>query len=74
MLLLVGAVVMLPKMHCQVPLFSNYHSYAFRMLLLVLGAVVMLPKMLFQVPLYSNYYSCAFQDAVAGAVGSGDVA
>jgi hypothetical protein len=39
----VVAVVMLPKIHCQVPLYSNYHCYAFRMLLLLLAAVVLLP-------------------------------
>jgi hypothetical protein len=51
LMLLLVAVVMLPMMHCKVPLYSYYHSYAFRMLLLVLGAVVMLPIMHCQVPL-----------------------
>jgi hypothetical protein len=75
LLLMLGAVVMLPKMHCQDPLYSNYYSYAFRtLLLLLLGALVMLPKLHCQVPLYSNYHSCAFQYAVAAAGGSGDVA
>jgi hypothetical protein len=45
LLLLLVAVVMLPKMHCQVPLYSNYHSCAFRMLLLLLVVVVLLPSM-----------------------------
>jgi hypothetical protein len=74
LLLLLVAVVLLPKIHCQDPLYSNYHSYAFRMLFLLLVAVVLLPKIHCQDPLYSNYHSCAFQNAVAAVGGCGDVA
>ncbi len=56
-------------LRCQVPLYSNYDSYAFRMLLLVLGWCCLWCTA--KSP--CNYHSCAFQDAVV-AVGSGGVA
>jgi hypothetical protein len=61
---------MLPKMHCQVPLYSNYYSCAFQD---AVAAVSGGGDVAYDALSHSNYNSFAFQDAVAAVGGGGTV-